>query len=192
MRTRSRCSKVVRLLVAAALASAPGAVAGGLPSVMIVTDDCPPEADLEATGLFSAVDTFDHGLGTPTLLQLQAYDAVFAYSNDTPMAPAALGDVLADYADLGGCLSLGTYAFSGIWAFAGRIMTTGYSPFLLTAPEDLADPDGAFVATIPYDAIFAGVDLGSLAYQENNNMADGTLDAGAKLLATDGLGLSLV
>jgi hypothetical protein len=177
----------------AVLAHAPVLRAGETaPSVIIVTDSCPPEADLEATGLFSAVDTFDHAAGTPTLLQLQGYDAVFAYTNDSPKDPTALGNVLADYADLGGCLSLATYGFSDGWSFAGRVMTPGYSPFLFTPTEELAEPDGAFIATVPYDALFDGVDLGLMDYQFNENMADGALDAGAKLLATDGLGLHLV
>ena len=167
-------------------------LAASQPSVLIVTDDCPPEADLEASGLFSAVDTFDHSAGTPTLVQLQAYDAVFAYSNDTPLDPIDLGDVLADYSDLGGCLSLATYAFSAEWAIAGRVMTTGYAPFLHTPTADLAEPDGGFVALLPEDPIFEGVDPSVLTYQSNDNMADGTLDTGAIALATDGLGLNMV
>ena len=129
------------------------------PHVLIVTDDCPPEADLEATGLFGAVDSFDHSSGTPTLLQLQAYDAVFAFSNDTPMSPIDLGDVLADYSDLGGCVSLATYGFSAQWAIGGRIMTAGYAPFLHTATENLAEPDGGFVRLHPDDAVFAGLTI---------------------------------
>lgn len=168
------------------------AAAQAQPSLLIITDSCPPETDLESLAVFSAVDTFDHSSGTPTLAELQAYDAVLAYSNDTPLDPVALGDVLADYVDTGRCLALTTYAFSDIWSFEGRIMDPGYSPFQITADADLVSLDGSMVAVAPADPIFTGVNLGALTYQSNDNMSDGTLDPGAILLATDGAGVNMV
>jgi len=62
---------------------------------------------------FSIVDNHDeNSLGTPTLQQLSAYNTVVAYTNSPPSDPAALGDVLADYVDAGGCVVVATYAMS--------------------------------------------------------------------------------
>jgi len=162
------------------------------PSLLIVDDDCPPELELEATGMFSVVDFFNHASATPTLAELQAYDAVLAFSNSAPADPTALGDVLADYVDGGGCLTMATYAFSDDWSFEGRIMTDGYSPFEKTPSGGYSTPDGDLVLVEPGDPIFAGIDVGALVYQSNDNMADGTLDVGATLLATDGSGINMI
>lgn len=162
------------------------------PSLLIVTDSCPPVDSLTATGRFSTIDTFDHSGGTPTLAQLLAYDTVLAYSNDVPSDPVALGDVLADYVDSGRCVVLGTYAFSENWAYSGRIMTPGYSPFEISLDADLSDPSGDWIPTVPGDAIYDGVDVGALTYWYNDNYAEGLLDPGAELLATDGAGKNML
>lgn len=181
-------------LSALVIALASGALAPALaqPSLLIITDSCPPVDSLTATGRFSVIDTFDHSTGTPTLAQLLAYDTVLAYSNDVPSDPVALGDVLADYVDAGRCVVLGTYAFSEQWAYAGRIMTPGYSPFLISLDGNLSNPSGNWVATDPGDPINDGVNLAALTYWYNDNYAEGLLDAGATLLATDGAGKNML
>ncbi len=186
-------SRLSILARCAALALVVGSSAAyAQPSVLIITDSCPPVDSLTATGRFSVIDTFDHSAGTPTLPQLLAYDTVLAYSDDTPLEPTALGDVLADYVDAGRCVVLGTYAFSEDWAFAGRVMSPGYSPFRISLDDDLSDPSGNWVATDPSDPIYDGVNLGALTYWFNDNYAEGLLDPGATLLATDGAGKNML
>ncbi|MHC4867976.1 MAG: DUF7901 domain-containing protein, partial [Planctomycetota bacterium] len=64
------------------------------------------QAKLLATGQFGTVDIFDVGAitgSTPTLAQLQAYDAALVYSDNPMYADSnALGNVMADYVDSGG------------------------------------------------------------------------------------------
>jgi len=190
----SRRLPLLVALSACAIAVASGALAPAFaqPSLLIITDSCPPVDSLTATGRFSVIDTFDHSTGTPTLGQLLAYDTVLAFSNDVPSDPVALGDVLADYVDAGRCVVLGTYAFSENWAYAGRIMTPGYSPFQISLDGNLSAPSGNWVATDAGDAIYSGVNLGALTYGFNDNYAEGLLDPGATLLATDGAGMNML
>lgn len=175
-----------------------GAFAGMTPpteaqvSLLIVTDSCPPVTALTAAGGFSMIDTFDHATGTPTLAQLEDYDAVLAYSNDTPSDPTALGDVLADYIDGGGCLTMATYLFSDDWSVEGRILDSGYAPFKKTLSGGYATPSGSLTAIVPGDPIFTGVNLAALTYQANDNMADGTLDTGATVLAGDSVSVNMI
>ncbi|WP_299677901.1 T9SS type A sorting domain-containing protein [uncultured Dokdonia sp.] len=76
------------------------------PSVLVVASPGNPDwifdvrAKLEETGTLN-VDTFQSGSGTPTLTQLQNYDAVFLFTDAGAADPAALGDVLEDYIDSG-------------------------------------------------------------------------------------------
>jgi hypothetical protein len=60
------------------------------------------QAKLMATGQFGTVDIIDVHTITPTLAQLQAYDAVLVYSDNTYADSNALGNVMADYVDSGG------------------------------------------------------------------------------------------
>jgi hypothetical protein len=179
------------LVLAGALSATPPPAAAQI-SLLIVTDSCPPVTALTAAGGFSPIDTFDHSTETPTLAQLSAYDAVLAYSNDTPSDATALGDVLADYIDGGGCMTMATYMFSDDWSVEGRILDSGYAPFKKTLTENYATPSGSLTAIVPGDPIFTGVNLAALTYQANNNMADGTLDSGATLLAGDGVSVNMI
>jgi len=154
-------------------------------SVLIVDSDSTgqPQAELLARG-FTTVDRFDANLGVPTLAQLSAYDAVLAYTNFIPADAVGLGNVLADYVDAGGRVTLTTYGYSDPWAIAGRIATAGYSPLVNLGVN--GDVSGLLVPTAPLDPIFAGVDAATLTYFHNGNFAQPGLDAGATLLATDG------
>ena len=60
------------------------------------------QAKLVATGQFSTVDIINVNSITPTLTQLQAYDAVLVYSDAVYADSIALGNVMADYVDSGG------------------------------------------------------------------------------------------
>jgi hypothetical protein len=65
---------------------------------------------LLASGLFSSVSAVDVLQSTPSLPTLLAFDAVITWSNAEYYAPAALGDVLADYVDAGGAVVVGVFA----------------------------------------------------------------------------------
>jgi len=118
--------------------SRPGVAAGGLPDVSLlasasadVTDPwfTDPQSKLLATGRFASVTAIHAGQVTPTLSELQAYDAVLVWSNFGFHDDAALGDVLADYVDAGGGVVIAVFANSSTTAgraLAGRWQTHGY------------------------------------------------------------------
>jgi hypothetical protein len=64
---------------------------------------------------------------TPTLNELQAYDAVGTQSNYTYQDPTGFGNVLADYVDAGGGVVIGQFSFSSGWEMGGRIMSGAYA-----------------------------------------------------------------
>lgn len=166
-------------------------VTSAAPSVLIVgADDYPPTTELLATGQFSSVDFFNAISATPTLATLSPYDAVLAYTNYIPSNATALGNVLADYVDAGGQLTLSTYSFSNPWEIEGRVMTAGYSP--LTNVGSNGDVSGNLVAVVPGDPIFNGINLAGVTYFHNSNFAHPGLDAGATLLANDGAGNNMI
>jgi len=176
------------------VAIGPDAAGAGI-SVALVESDDPPSAagartQLLATGFFSDVTIIDTRTTTPTLSQLTSFAAVLAYTSLPTANPTALGNVLADYADLGGGLVLATYAYDPTPGFAitGRIATAGYSPLTLVTTSDVS---GRLVATRPGDPIFSGVNLSTLTYFHNNSFGHPGLDAGATLLATDGDGFGI-
>jgi hypothetical protein len=67
---------------------------------------------LLATGRFAAVDIINVTAMTPTLAQLQAYDALLCWTNSTPQDTNAWGDVLANYVDGGGGVVVAVFANS--------------------------------------------------------------------------------
>lgn len=100
--------------------------------LMVVADDdlygSPIQSLLQAYGDLGTVDLFDAINGTPTLVDLQAYDVVLTWLNYSYNNPTALGNALADYIDAGGkvinlMFSVGTGA-GGIY---GRFQTENYA-----------------------------------------------------------------
>lgn len=82
-----------------------------------------PQTKLLNTGLFTTVDIINAASATPTLAQLQAYDAVLVWSNVNFQSNVAMGDVLADYVDAGGGVVVSVFANSTTTAsrfLAGR------------------------------------------------------------------------
>ncbi len=109
------------------------------------------QALLQAYPDLPVVDVFDARMGTPTLDQLRAYDAVVLISNFPFADPVAMGDVLADYVDAGGAVvqTVPTFYDPGGngWGLQGRFVAEGYSPFIGTGDwftwADLGDFDPA-------------------------------------------------
>jgi hypothetical protein len=116
------------------------------------------QAKLVASGLFASVDILNAGSSTPTLQQLQAYDAVLVWSNVAFQDSTLLGNTLADYVDAGGGVVVAVFAVN--WTTAtlsiqGR-WQTGY--------EVLADQSGSTTGAatlgavlLPQHPIMAGV-----------------------------------
>jgi hypothetical protein len=155
----------------------------------------PVQSKLLGTGLFDQVDSFDVHYSLPPLAQLDAYDAVLAWTNSPlvypySITPTALGNLLADYVDSGKGLLLASASFSSPWAIGGRIMTEGYSPLVDVGLNGLNS--GHLTPVLPADPIFAGVDFDSLRYFNNENMAHAAPDKDALLLATDGAGTNMI
>lgn len=178
--------------VAGSLTSGSVALAGPpLPKLLIVTSGgTPPVAEMNATGRFSLVDTFDSSGATPTLGLLTGYDVVMAYTNFTPFDPVGLGDVLANAVDANVRVVIYTYSFSSPWGIQGRIMTHGYSPLVDSGSN--GSVSGNIVALAPADPIFSGVTLPGMSFFTNNNYAQPNLDTNAILLADDGAGVKMI
>lgn len=88
--------------------------------------------NLLGTGRFASVDTFNVASATPSLVQLQAYNAVLVWPNVTYADSTALGNNLADYFDGGGGVVCATFEhltganLQGRWAAeAYNVMNAG-------------------------------------------------------------------
>ena len=173
---------------------APDAAAGGLPDVAIVaaaetTPTGPrfldPQSKLMATGLFGAVDIIDAYGGTPTLAQLQAYDAVITWTNYSYQDSVALGDVLADYVDAGGGVVVAVFATSDLGAarsLQGRWLTGNY-PVIVQQGGTTTSAATLGVVHDPAHPVMAGVtniDGGSSSFRPTTT----ALTAGSTLIAS--------
>ncbi len=169
-----------------------GQAKAGLINLAIVEADPGdvPVSQLMATGLFSNVTDISASNSTPTLAQLNGFDAVLAYTNFIPADGTALGNVLAQYADEGHQVTLATYSFSDPWAIGGQMATPGYSPLVNLGVN--GDVSGNLVAVNPSDPMFNGINLSNVVYFHNGNFAHPGLDSGATLLATDGSGIDMI
>ena len=136
---------------------------------------------LNAIGLFDTVDLHYAVSLTPTLAELEAYDAVLVYSNSGFADPNTLGDNLADYVDNGYGVVIATFAFySGSINIGGRIVDDDYLPF-----SQASQAQGTLLTMVVDDAshpILDGVvdfNGGSSSYH-NSSIA---IDNGADLIA---------
>ena len=158
---------------------------------------------LLGTGSFAAVDLFNvSGFAqsgfpaspTPTLAQLQQYNAVLVFSDNGFSNGVALGNVFADYMDAGGGVVAATFAFyncSNCLGIEGRILSANYLPF--TRGTQSQGVPLTLVADQPLHPILAGVasfNGGTSSYHNNpiSTTAGSTLVAhwsnGQPLVAT--------
>jgi len=104
------------------------------PDILIVHSDddfpgsSPIQTLLQAYGDLGAVDLFDAYSVSPSLSLLKEYDVVITWSNYVYGNPTAIGNVLADYVDLGGKVinavaSFGTHGFE----MGGRFINEEYT-----------------------------------------------------------------
>jgi len=125
-----------------------------------------------------AVDLFDAFSGTPTLAQLTPYNIVVAFSNNAYNDAVGMGNVLADYADIGGIVvGLNFDWFGPPFGLAGRWITGGYTPFN-TGPTNFATSClGTYDTSHP---LMQGISAGSLCAFFRHTL---TLSSGAVSVA---------
>jgi len=100
----------------------PRVLIAAAPSTPAWIDDV--KTKVRATGLVGITDTYNVVTGTPSLFQLQAYDAVLTFTDTAPLNPVALGNVLADYVDAGGGVVSGYFAQNSVFRISGRWANT--------------------------------------------------------------------
>jgi hypothetical protein len=179
------------LMMANALTWTANINTGASASVIIVGSPGDPtwiddvELKLEETGEIAA-DTYLSNGGTPTLAELQAYDAVFLFTDQGAVDPVALGNVLAQYVDGGGHVVDAT--------FTGNVQITGaYAAYSLYSNSGQSNGTNLGIGTIydPADAILTGVtnfDSGTASYHNTG----GTVDPGATVIADYDTGTPLI
>ena len=132
-------------------------------------------------------NAYDESEG-PSLSFLREYDAVLVFTDPPPADPEQLGDVLADYVDAGGKVVMCPYATVNNWRVEGRIMTSGYCPFLPQPASGTTDDEWQINGNdleLPLHPIFSGTDVFNLKFWVNDNIPIPVLDTGATVLAYD-------
>jgi hypothetical protein len=133
---------------------------GGTPDLLI--------AGLTALG--DSVDLFDAASATPTLSQLQPYDGVIIFSNNTFQDPVGFGNTLADYVDLGRPVIIGTFALTSGWHIQGRVITGNYAAIV---NGDNTHGEGSLGWNNSSHPVMAGVDTVTDIYRSNTQFAPG-------------------
>lgn len=144
---------------------------------------------LQASGRFTSVDAT--GSDYVDFNTLNSYDKVLYFSNTSGFQdPTAIGNVLADFADTGKRLVIGTFAWAdqGGNTLGGRIMNDGISPFTITGSSiysmvSIGSTDGS--------AFWNGVNSIDGFFHDNVGVTSGATlrgswSDGSPLLATKG------
>ncbi|MBI2967655.1 MAG: choice-of-anchor D domain-containing protein [Bacteroidetes bacterium] len=84
------------------------------------------QTKLMSTGKFTAVDILDARFTTPTLAQLQAYDAILTWTDYSYNNATTLGNNLADYVDGGGGVVAAIFTTGNYSRIQGRFNTDNY------------------------------------------------------------------
>ena len=98
--------------------------------------------DIFSMGLFplgSVVNIVDVTDSIPPHSFLDEYDAVLVWTTSAVTDPAALGDRLAEYVDVGGGVVIGQMSFVDGTGLQGEIMSAGYSPLQSSPSVGTAD-----------------------------------------------------
>lgn len=107
---------------------------------------------------FTVTDIFNAIPGTPTLAQLQNYDAVLVFSSDPFYNASAMGDVLADFWDGGGRVVVAVFANTNTdpGEIAGRWASSNYA-LIAVAPQVQPTEDLPLQFLEPSNPLLAGV-----------------------------------
>ena len=152
------------------------------------------QSKVAGTGLVSGdVDTFDLRSATPTLAELQAYDAVLVFTAWPVVDETILGNRLADYVDGGGGVVQAAFSFWPLpsrYGIGGRWNDDGYAVFQLAGPSD---PTSLTLGTVhePGHPILAGVSSFEGGSSSYHNKVPG-VTAGATLIADWSNGVPLI
>jgi len=171
----------------------------GLAIALVSADDAAFDVDVQAkllaTGRFSSVTRIDARVVTPTLAELEAFDAVMVFSNFTYSDPILLGNNLADYVDGGGgvvsaLFEVANSAGDSNYSLKGRWASQSY--FVLTRTARQIGPAATLgVVLEPGHPTMQGVSSfhgGSSSYRPINP----SLTPGATLVARWSDGVPLV
>lgn len=117
------------------------------------------------------VDTFLLGSGTPSVAQMQEYDAVMVFTDSGAQNADLLGNNLADYVDLGGGVVQATFSWHDAIPIGGRWRSDGYSPLTYGAQSQGTE---FFIGTrhIPGHPILADVNSFSGGTSSFHNTVD--------------------
>lgn len=153
-----------------------------------------PQTQIMATGLFGAVDILNVTTATPTLNELQGYDAVITWSNVNYADATALGNVFADYVDSGGGVVVAVFANSTTTAaryLHGRWETGGYE---VVVSHGGTTSSAASLGTVPDPGhpIMAGVSAFSASLASRPTTTDITAGSTKVALWNDGRTLAAV
>jgi hypothetical protein len=146
------------------------------------------QAQLLAFSDITTVDIFDGENGTPTLTDLAAFNVVILANNFPYQNPEAVGDVLADYVDIGGGVIQTEASFVEGYNITGRFIDDSYAVFHLdTGPVGEAHL-GTFDA---YHPIMEGVTAAQCDLVSNTTLMPGAQwvadwDNGRTCVATNG------
>jgi hypothetical protein len=130
----------------------------GAPSTAAWNSDV--QSKITGSGQIPQVDAFLVS-GTnpvPTLADFRRYESVLVYSDTGFNNNVSIGNALADYLDLGGGVSLATFAYwsSGDLSIQGRLVTGNYLPFSTAAQS--SGTNLTLVKNLPSHSILNGVD----------------------------------
>jgi len=158
-----RVSVTTRSVIVSPIARAGGslnvaivAAAAGDVSAPFFTD---PQNRLLASGFFASVAVINAGAVTPTLAELQQYDAVLVWSNFDFADSTALGDALADYVNGGGGVVVAVFSNSSATSgrfLAGRWITHDYT-VIPTQSGNITGAATIGTINLPAHPIMAGV-----------------------------------
>jgi hypothetical protein len=130
---------------------------------------------LQATNLFNSVEVFDIGIATPTLAYLQSFDAVLTYTDTDVLDGFTVGNLLAQYIDLGGGVVNATFANASV-PIGGNFNTT---PYQVVVPQgQTQDVMLTLGAVDPCSPITEGINSfngGTSSYRStSNNLTPGS------------------
>lgn len=139
------------------------------------------EEKIEEIGRHNVV-TFNTTTGTPTLEELQGYDAVFTFTDSEPSDPIAFGNVLAQYIESGGAVVDATFGASipimGDWSSYELYMQCGQASDAYLGLGTIHHPESTIMTDISF------IDGGMASFHN----AEGYIANGATVIAewTDG------
>ncbi len=113
------------------------------------------QSKLVSTGVFRAVDIINGSTTTPTVAQLQKYDAVLVYSDVGFASAGTLGDNLATYWDGGGRVVVATFGNASV-PVGGRWASDNYK-LIATGGQGGGNEVAALQIVEPLNPLAAGV-----------------------------------